>query len=390
MVVLIKTVIVFVFLLIATMLMVWFERKLIGDMQNRIGPNRAGPWGILQTLADGIKLFFKEPMVPERADPIIFRLAPYLSFVPAFLTFAIVPMGGIFAEGHDGTVNILGHDTYLQLADPPIGILVVLACSSIAVYGVMLAGWSSGSKYPLLGSVRASAQMVSYEAALGLAVVTVVLTAGTLSTHGIVLEQAGPGPGDILPNWTILVTGFVPFFIFLLAGTAEIERPPFDLLEAEQELVAGFNTEYSGIRFALFYLASFMNTITTSAIVVTLFLGGPAGPLLFGPDWIWPLIWWFGKVMIFLFIFVWFRATLPRYRYDQLMDLGWKVMIPLALGWMLIVAAIRIASDRDWNVAIVVVIGGATLVAAASLLAAARRTAARRREEELEPEGAPN
>jgi len=388
-VVLIKTLVVFAFLLIATMLMVWFERKLIGDMQNRIGPNRAGPWGILQTLADGIKLFFKEPMVPERADPLIFRIAPYLSFVPAFLTFSIVPMGGIFAPGHDGTVNILGHDTYLQLADPPMGILVALACSSIAVYGVMLAGWSSGSKYPLLGSVRASAQMVSYEAALGLAVVTVVLTAGTLSTHGIVAQQAGSGPGDILPNWTILVTGFVPFLIFLLAGTAEIERPPFDLLEAEQELVAGFNTEYSGIRFALFYLASFMNTITTSAIVVTLFLGGPSGPLLFGPDWIWPLVWFFGKVLVFLFIFVWFRATLPRYRYDQLMDLGWKVMIPLALGWMLIVASIRVANDEAWNVGLVVLIGGLVIVGAASLLAVARHTASKRRAE-LEPEGAPN
>jgi NADH-quinone oxidoreductase subunit H len=388
-VVLIKTLIVFAFLLIATMLMVWFERKVISDMQNRIGPNRAGPWGILQTLADGIKLFFKEPMVPDQADKLIFRIAPYLSFVPAFLTFSIVPIGGIFASGHDGTVSILGHDTYLQLADPPVGILIALACSSIAVYGVMLAGWSSGSKYPLLGSVRASAQMVSYEAALGLAVVTVVLTTGTLSTHGIVVQQAGSGPGDILPNWTILVTGFVPFFIFLLAGTAEIERPPFDLLEAEQELVAGFNTEYSGIRFALFYLASFMNTITTSAIIVTLFLGGPSGPLLFGPDWIWPLLWFFGKLLIFLFVFVWFRATLPRYRYDQLMDLGWKVMIPLALGWMLVVAAIRIASDRGWNVGIVVAVGGVVILTAATLLAAARRTAGRRRDEALEPEGAP-
>ena len=389
-VVLLKVLVVFVFLLAGTMLMVWFERKVISDMQNRIGPNRAGPFGILQTLADGIKLFFKEPMVPDRADRRIFRLAPYLSFVPAFLTFSIVPMGGVFGHGHDGTVSILGHDTFLQLADPPIGILVALACSSIAVYGVMLAGWSSGSKYPLLGSVRASAQMVSYEAALGLAVVTVVLATGSLSTHNIVAEQAGAGWSDVFPNWTILVTGGVPFIIFLLAGTAEIERPPFDLLEAEQELVAGFNTEYSGIRFALFYLASFMNTITTSGIIVTLFLGGPSGPLLFGPDWIWPLIWFFGKTIVFLFIFVWFRATLPRYRYDQLMDLGWKVMIPLALGWMLIVASIRIAGDRDLNqgqVFLIVAAGAAVLIAAASLLALARRTA-RLRREDLELEGA--
>jgi len=389
-VVLIKVLIVFAFLLIATMLMVWFERKVIGDMQNRIGPNRAGPWGILQTLADGIKLFFKEPMVPDRADRLIFRLAPYLSFVPAFLIFSIVPVGGVFANGGDGTVSILGHDTYVQLADPPIGILVALACSSIAVYGVMLAGWSSGSKYPLLGSVRASAQMVSYEAALGLAVVTVVLATGSLSTHTIVAEQAGAGWGDVLPNWTILVTGGIPFLIFLLAGTAEIERPPFDLLEAEQELVAGFNTEYSGIRFALFYLASFMNTITTSAIIVTLFLGGPSGPLVFGPDWIWPLFWFFLKTMVFLFIFVWFRATLPRYRYDQLMDLGWKVMIPLALGWMLAVAGLRVANDEGYDFGqMLLLVGGGmvVLVGAASLLSIARRTA-RHRRDDAELEGA--
>jgi NADH-quinone oxidoreductase subunit H len=389
-VVLIKVLIVFAFLLIATMLMVWFERKVIGDMQNRIGPNRAGPWGILQTLADGIKLFFKEPMVPDRADRRIFRLAPYLSFVPAFLIFSIVPVGGVFANGGDGTVSILGHDTYVQLADPPIGILVALACSSIAVYGVMLAGWSSGSKYPLLGSVRASAQMVSYEAALGLAVVTVVLATGSLSTHTIVAEQAGAGWGDVLPNWTILVTGFIPFLIFLLAGTAEIERPPFDLLEAEQELVAGFNTEYSGIRFALFYLASFMNTITTSAIIVTLFLGGPAGPLVFGPDWIWPLFWFFAKTLVFLFIFVWFRATLPRYRYDQLMDLGWKVMIPLALGWMLAVAGLRVANDEGYDFGqMLLLVGGGmvVLVGAASLLSIARRTA-RHHRDDVELEGA--
>jgi NADH-quinone oxidoreductase subunit H len=371
------------------MLMVWFERKVIGDMQNRIGPNRAGPWGILQTLADGIKLFFKEPMVPDQADSLIFRLAPYLSFVPAFLVFAIVPVGGVFTGGENGTVSILGHDTYLQLADPPIGILLALACSSIAVYGVMLAGWSSGSKYPLLGSVRASAQMVSYEAALGLAVVTVVLVTGTLSTHNMVLEQAGSGPGDILPNWTIVITGVVPFLIFLLAGTAEIERPPFDLLEAEQELVAGFNTEYSGIRFALFYLASFMNTITTSAIIVTLFLGGPDGPAPIGPALLWSFFWFFAKLIVFLFLFVWFRATLPRFRYDQLMDLGWKFLIPLSLGWLLVVAAFRIANDRGYNFGQTLLVGliaAVVLATAALLLSAAMRTAQRRRE--LEAEGA--
>ena len=378
-VVLIKTVATFAFLLISTMLMVWFERKVIGDMQNRIGPNRAGPFGILQTLADGVKLFFKEGLLPDRADKRIFRLAPYLSFVPAFITFAVIPIGGVFQGPHgDGTVHILGHDTFLQLADPPVGILVALAMSSIAVYGVMLAGWSSGSKYPLLGSVRASAQMVSYEAALGLAVVTVVLVNGSLSTHAIVLSQA-----DSLAHWTIVAAGLVPFVVFLLAGTAEIERPPFDLLEAEQELVAGFNTEYSSIRFALFYLASFMNTITTSAIIVTLFLGGPAGPVLLGPDWIWGLVWFFGKLLIFLFVFVWFRGTLPRFRYDQLMDLGWKVMIPVSLAWLLIIAAIKLAGDNDYafgQVALVTLGCAAAFAACATILGLAIRTSRLRRE----------
>jgi len=384
-VVLLKVVVVFVFLLIATMLMVWFERKVIGDMQNRIGPNRAGPWGILQTLADGVKLFFKEPLVPDRADRRIFRIAPYLSFVPAFLVFSIVPIGGVFKEGHQGTIHVLGHDTFVQLADPPIGILLALAMSSVAVYGVMLAGWSSGSKYPLLGSVRASAQMVSYEAALGLSVATVVLVSGSLRTHDIVAQQS-----QGLAHWAVLLTGVVPFVVFLLAGTAEIERPPFDLLEAEQELVAGFNTEYSGIRFALFYLASFMNTITTSAIIVTLFLGGPDGPAPIGPPLLWSLFWFFAKLLVFLFVFVWFRATLPRFRYDQLMDLGWKVLIPVSLGWLLVVAGLRIANDRDYafgQVLVVALVGAVVLAVAGALLAAARRTAEHRRE--LDAAGAP-
>ena len=374
-----KTVVVFAFLLIATMFMVWFERKIVGDMQNRIGPNRAGPFGILQTLADGIKLFFKEDLLPDRADRRIFRLAPYLSLVPAFLTFSIIPIGGVFHGGSEtpGTISILGHRTFFQLADPPVGILVALACSSIAVYGVMLAGWSSGSKYPLLGSVRASAQMVSYEAALGLSVVAVVLTSetGVLGTHAIVAGQARG-----LGYWNILATGVVPFFIFLIAATAELNRPPFDLVEAEQELVGGFNTEYSSIRFALFFLAEFMNVITMSGIIITLFLGGPSGPLLFGPDFIWPLFWFFGKLLCFLFLFVWFRATLPRFRYDQLMDLGWKLLIPLALGWLLVITAIRVGNDEGWNPILVVGVCGLGLVTAGSLLRIAMRTAQHRRE----------
>jgi NADH-quinone oxidoreductase subunit H len=361
-VMLLKVVIAFALLMVSVMLVIWFERKIVADMHNRVGPSLAGPWGILQTLADGIKLFFKEDLLPERADRVVFRLAPYLSLVPAFLSFAIVPIGGDFTNGGDGTVSIFGHRTLLQVADPPVGILLFLALSSIAVYGVMLAGWSSGSKYPLLGSVRASAQMISYEAALGLSMATVFLSSGTLSTSGIVSGQA-------TWNWNLLATGVIPFVIFVIAGTAELNRPPFDLVEAEQELVGGFHTEYSSIRFALFYLAEFMNMITMSAIAVTLFLGGPNGPILIEQiSWVWPILWFFLKVLAFLFTFVWLRATLPRLRYDQLMDLGWKLLIPASLGWFLLIAALNIGKDRGWSTFLVVPIGLIVLSLAALLL----------------------
>jgi len=383
-----KTVFTFALLLVAVMFMIWFERKLISDMQNRIGPNKAGPWGLLQTLADGIKLFFKEDLIPDRSDRAVFILAPFLSLVPAFVTFAVVPIGGGFDGDHDGVVRIFGHDTYLQLADPPIGVLLILAMSSIAVYGIMLAGWSSGSKYPLLGAVRASAQMVSYEAALGVATVAVVMMTGALSTHEIVIQQAGDGYdlfGRLpLPHWNLIVTGVVPFVIFLIAGTAELNRPPFDLVEAEQELVGGFNTEYSSIRFAFFYLAEFMNTVTMSAIVVTLFLGGPAGPVFGGPAWLWGVAWFVAKLFIFLFTFVWMRATLPRFRYDQLMNLGWKVLIPLALAWVLLLAAINIGRDEDWNAGVVVAVCFGVLVAGwLAITAALRQGQARRQEDDV-------
>jgi NADH-quinone oxidoreductase subunit H len=379
-IVLLKVLVTFALLLVSVLFMIWFERKVHADMSNRIGPNRAGPFGILQTLADGIKFFFKEDLLPDRADKRVFILAPFLSLVPAFLVFSVIPIGGVFTEEKQGTVELFGHETFLQLADPPIGVLLVLACSSIAVYGVMLAGWSSGSKYPLLGSVRASAQMVSYEAALGLSVVTVVLLAGSLSTHDIVMTQAGEGFGGFIPNWNLIVTGVVPFVIFLIAGTAELNRPPFDLVEAEQELVGGFHTEYSSIRFALFFLAEFMNTVTMSALIVTLFLGGPAGPTFFGPDWIWGPMWFLAKLLIFLFMFVWLRATLPRFRYDQLMDLGWKALIPLALAWMLLLAVLHVAQDEDWNLPLVVLGAFVAMAAGYVLLTGAMRTARRRRE----------
>ncbi|MEP7115307.1 MAG: complex I subunit 1 family protein, partial [Ilumatobacteraceae bacterium] len=231
--VLLKVVVIFVIGLVATMLMVWFERKAIAGMQNRIGPNKAGPWGILQTLADGIKLLFKEDLIPEQSDRFVFKLAPYLAFVPAFLVWSVIPLGGDFSAGKTGEVVWFDHITRLQVADPSIGVLLLLALSSIAVYGIMLAGWASGSKYPLLGSVRASAQMVSYEAALGLSLAAVILVSGTLSTSGIVFHQS------TIRNWNVVATAFVPFVIFMIAATAELNRPPFDLVEAEQELVGG-------------------------------------------------------------------------------------------------------------------------------------------------------
>ena len=350
-----KVLVVFVLGLVGTMFMVWFERKIVSGMQNRVGPNKAGPFGLLQTLADGTKLFFKEDLLPEKADKWVFRLAPFLAFVPAFLVWSVIPLGGDFTDGNDGTVTWGDHTTRIQLVDAPVGILIVLALSSIGVYGIMLAGWASGSKYPLLGSVRASAQMISYEAALGLSLGAVLLMSGTLTTSGIVNGQEG------VTNWNIVATGFIPFAIFLIAMTAELNRPPFDLVEAEQELVGGFNTEYSSIRFALFFLAEFMNVITMSGVMVTLFLGGPQplniGDLELGAivedgnifAWAGPLsgtIWVTLKVLAFLYAYVWFRATLPRLRYDQLMDLGWKLSIPVALGWFLVLAALQMARDQ--------------------------------------------
>jgi NADH-quinone oxidoreductase subunit H len=381
-IVLLKTLVAFGLLLVAVILMIWFERKLISDFQNRVGPNKAGPWGLLQTLADGLKLIMKEDLIPAKADRRVFVLAPFLSAVPAFVVFSVVPIGGAFTPTDDGVIRIFGHDTYMQLADPPIGVLLILACSSIAVYGVMLAGWSSGSKYSLLGSVRGTAQMVSYEAGLGLAVVAVVMLAGSLSTHEIVVGQAAAGYeiGSFgLPRWNLIATGVVPFVVFLIAGTAELNRPPFDLVEAEQELVGGFHTEYSSFRFALFYLAEFMNTITMSAIIVTLFLGGPAGPVLVGPGWIWGVIWFSVKLSVFLFTFVWIRATLPRFRYDQLMNIGWKALIPLALGWILLLGAINVGRDEDWNMGVVVGGSFAALVVCWLALTTAVDAAQRRR-----------
>jgi NADH-quinone oxidoreductase subunit H len=357
----VKVLVAFGALLVAVMLAIWFERKVISDMQNRVGPNRAGPYGILQTLADGIKLFFKEDLLPDQADRFVFRLAPYLALLPALLIFTIVPVGGV--------VTIAHHVVELQVADPPIGILFLLALSSVSVYGTMLAGWSSGSKYPLLGSIRASAQMISYEAAMGLTIAMVVIVTHSLSTRAIVDAQAVS-----FFHWNIFRLGILPFPLFAVAVTAELNRPPFDLTEGEQELVGGFHTEYSSLRFALFYLAEFMNTITMSAVMVTLFFGGPDGPGFHFLRWLWPIVWFAGKTVVFMYVYVWIRAALPRLRYDQLMELGWKVLIPLSLGWLLVVAAFRIGTI--WGLG--VFFGGAIVGSAlwqAVLVGRARREA---------------
>jgi NADH-quinone oxidoreductase subunit H len=348
-----KTIAVFALLLVAVLFYIWFLRKVIADMQDRIGPATAGPFGILQSLADGIKLFFKEQSMPRSADKPVFLIAPYLSILPAFLAFSIVPIGG--------EVSIAGHKTYLQLAELPIGVLWLLAMSGLGLYGKMLAGWSSGSKYPLIGSVRASAQLLSYEAAFSLAIVGVLIQSSTLSTRGIVEGQAWTGNFiDGLGQWYVR-PAIVAFVIFIIAALAETNHPPFDLVEAEQELVGGYHTEYTGIRFAIFFLAEFMNIITMSAIAVTLFLGGPAGPELgFLPTdgtinvWVMPVFWFMLKLLALLYGTVWIRATLPRLRYDQLMDLGWKYMIEIAFLWLMISGVVVIGREEGWNLWIVV------------------------------------
>jgi NADH-quinone oxidoreductase subunit H len=339
----VKTVAVFAIVMLSVLFMVMYERKAVAWLGVRYGPNRAGPNGWLQSLADGTKLFFKEAFVPARADKWVYKAAPYLAVLPAFLAFSIVPMGG--------TITIAHHTTRLQLADPQWGILFLLMCSGVSVYGVMLAGWSSGSKYPLLASVRASAQMVSYEAAIGLTTATVVVV--TSSYHGKVLGSAlhtsvivAAQHGSFLVRWNILHTAVLPFIIFCVAITAEMTRAPFDLVEAEEELSGGFNLEYSSIGFAFFYLAEYMNLVTNSAIIVTLWLGGPDGPRIAGNS-IGP-IWFILKTLIILYIFVWIRATLPRLRYDQLMDLGWKRLIPLSLVMLLVVAGFQTSGNFGW------------------------------------------
>jgi NADH-quinone oxidoreductase subunit H len=327
--ILVKAVAVFAFLLLTVLVAILAERKILGRMQMRYGPNRVGPFGILQSLADGIKLALKEGLVPAGVDKPIYLMAPVISVIPAFMAFAVIPLGPV--------VSVFGHRTPLQLTDLPVAVLYILAVTSIGVYGIVLAGWSSGSTYPLLGGLRSTAQVISYEIAMALSFAAVFLYAGTMSTSGIVAAQEHTWYVFLLlPSFTVYVTAMV----------GETNRAPFDLPEAEGELVGGFHTEYSSLKFAMFMLAEYVNMTTVSALATTLFLGGWHAPwpisLIDGANtgW-WPLIWFVAKVWMFLFVFMWLRATLPRLRYDQFMALGWKLLIPVSLVWIMIVAVLH-------------------------------------------------
>jgi len=348
---LVKVVAVFGFLVVMTLFTIWLERRVVGRMQNRIGPNRVGPQGLLQSLADGLKLAFKEDIIPTLVDKPVYILAPILSTVPAFLAFAVIPFGP--------SVSIFGHHTALQLTDLPVAVLFMLACSSLGIYGIVLAGWSSGSTYPLLGALRSAAQMVSYEVAMGLSMVAVFLSAGSLSTSQIVAAQAHGtsfalfGATLQLPSWYAIMLA-PSFVIYFISAVGETNRAPFDLAEAESELVGGFHTEYSSLKFALFFLAEYINMVTVSALATTLFLGGWRAPWPLSlwhaanTGWL-PVVWFVGKVFLALFVFIWLRGTLPRLRYDQFMHLGWKVLVPLSLLWILLVDAVRVLGTQNYS-----------------------------------------
>lgn len=327
--ILVKAVAVFAFLLLTTLVAILIERKLLGRMQMRYGPNRVGPFGLLQSLADGVKLALKEGLTPAGVDKPIYLLAPIISVIPAIMAFAVIPLGPV--------VSVFGHDTPLQLTDLPVAVLYVLAVTSIGVYGIVLAGWSSGSTYPLLGGLRSSAQVISYEIAMALCFAAVFIYSGTMSTSGIVDVQA--------ETWYVFLL-LPSFIVYVISMVGETNRAPFDLPEAEGELVGGFHTEYSSLKFAMFMLAEYVNMVTVSALASTLFLGGWRAPwpisMIDGANtgW-WPLLWFVIKVWTFLFVFMWLRATLPRLRYDQFMALGWKLLIPVSLVWILIVAVLR-------------------------------------------------
>ncbi len=355
--VLIKAVAIFVFLVLTVLVAILVERKVLGRMQMRFGPNRVGPFGMLQSLADGIKLGLKEGIIPAGVDKPVYLLAPIISVIPAITAFAVIPFGP--------QVSIFGHHTPLQLTDLPVAVLYVLAVTSVGVYGIVLAGWASGSTYPLLGGLRSSAQVISYEIAMALSFAAVFLFAGTMSTSGIVAAQ------DRL--WYVFLL-LPSFLIYVTSMVGETNRAPFDLPEAEGELVGGFHTEYSSLTFAMFMLAEYVNMTTVSALATTMFLGGWHAPWPFNmidganSGW-WPLIWFIAKVWGFLFIFIWLRASLPRLRYDQFMALGWKILIPLSLVWVMIVATVRTLRVEGYHGWAGVLIAASTVVGVALLVA---------------------
>ncbi|PRX45593.1 NADH dehydrogenase subunit H [Prauserella shujinwangii] len=344
--ILLKCVVVLLIGPILTIFLIVWERKAVGRMQNRTGPNRVGPHGYLQSLADAIKLPFKEQVIPDTADRKIYFMAPVIAVVPALIGLAAIPFGP--------EVSIFGERTVLQLVELPVGVLLVLAGASIGVYGIVLAGWSSGSPYPLLGGLRSTAQVISYEIAMGLAIIGVALYAQSLSTGQIVdAQQSGWFFYLLLPS----------FVIYLISMVGETNRAPFDLPEAESELVGGFHTEYSSMKFAMFFLAEYVNMVIVSAFATTLFLGGYLFPFV-GADsplnqgWL-PVLWFFAKTFLLLFCFIWLRGTLPRFRYDQFMKLGWKVLVPLGLIWVVLISAVRaIRNDGNVSTGQILVIGG--------------------------------
>jgi NADH-quinone oxidoreductase subunit H len=358
---LVKALLIFVFLLINTLLVIWFERRVIGRMQQRPGPNRTGPFGLLQTLADGMKLAFKEDLTPKNADKVVFMIAPMIAGAMAFVSFSIIPMGPM--------VSMFGHRTPLQLTDTPVAVLLVLAVAGVGVYGIILAGWSSGSTYPLLGGLRSTAQVISYEIAMGLSLVAVFMYSGSMSTSQIVTSQK--------TVWYIVLL-LPSFLVYLVTMVGETNRLPFDLAEGEGELTGGFHTEYSSMKFAMFFLGEYVNMFTVSALATTMFLGGWQAPPgiaaindgMFNQGW-WGLLWFVIKLWSFMFFFVWLRGSLPRVRYDQFMRFGWKFLIPATLLWVVLVAFIHGAQlaffGANTRMAAIIVIG---VISAISLVVA--------------------
>jgi NADH-quinone oxidoreductase subunit H len=374
-VIILKAVLIFLVLVLLTLFNIWAERRVVARMQHRIGPNvhglgdvvralRGKPaadsgtgTGLLQSLADGVKLALKEDIVPKAADKVVFFLAPVIAVIPAFVTFAVIPFG---PEVRIPFTDVV---TPLQLTDMPVAVLFVLAVASIGIYGIVLGGWSSGSTYSLLGGLRSSAQMISYEVAMALALVAVFLYSGSMSTSEIVAQQNSDGY-----YWFGLMLA-PSFIIYMIAMVGETNRAPFDLPEAEGELVGGFHTEYSSLKFALFFLAEYINMVTVSAVATTLFLGGWHAPWPIINVWpgadegYWPLLWFFGKIFFFVFIFIWLRGSLPRLRYDQFMHFGWKRLIPISLVWILAVATIKLVKNEGgFDTRTLLIAGAAAIV----------------------------